>query len=50
MSAGCHKLGFNIHHCIEKPYANAKMIIVETISRMGSGEDKGEQWRGWIQV
>jgi hypothetical protein len=30
-------------------YVNGKMISVETMPGMGEG-DKGEWWRGWIQV
>jgi hypothetical protein len=31
-------------------YVNAKMVPVETVPGMGADEDKGEQWRGRIQV
>jgi hypothetical protein len=31
-------------------YGNGKMIPVETVPRTGAGWDKGEWWRGWIQV
>jgi hypothetical protein len=31
-------------------YVNAKTVPVETIPEMGGGGNKGEQWRGWIQV
>jgi hypothetical protein len=31
-------------------HANGKMIPVETVPEMGKGVDKGEWWKGWIQV
>jgi hypothetical protein len=31
-------------------YVNGKMRPVETIPEMGVEEDKGEWWRGWIQL
>jgi hypothetical protein len=31
-------------------YVNAKVIPVETIPRLGAGRNKGEWWRGRIQV
>jgi hypothetical protein len=31
-------------------FVNAKIISVQTIPRIGGGRDKGEWWRGKIQV
>jgi hypothetical protein len=31
-------------------YVNGKMRPVETISGMGEEGDKGEWWKGWIQL
>jgi hypothetical protein len=31
-------------------YKNGEMRPVETIPGMGEGGDKGEWWRGWIQL
>jgi hypothetical protein len=31
-------------------YVNAKMIPVETVPRIRGGRNKGEWWRGGVQV